>query len=90
MYGIKNQLPLLQEKLQTLGDQMAAITHRQTNTTEELAKKKDELSKIQEKAHQVYVHSSIYHLSIHSIIYLSIYFHPFVIYIFINLFIDKG
>ena len=60
MDGIKNQLPLLQEKLQTQGDQMAAIAHRQTDTTEELAKKRDDLSKIREKTHQVYIHPSIY------------------------------
>ena len=93
MDGIKNQLPLLQEKLQTQGDQMAAIAHRQTDTTEELAKKRDELSKIREKAHQVYI-------NLRPSIYLSacpfnhILVHLFFIYLFIRVFIhpfiDKG
>ena len=59
---------LLQEKFQVEGEKMAAIIHQQTVTAEELKKRKEDLNRIQEIAHQVY--DSI---SVSPLIYLSIY-----------------
>ena len=47
---------------------MAAIIHQQTMTAEELKKRKEDLNRVQEVAHQVYDSISVY-----SLIYLSIY-----------------
>ena len=47
---------------------MAAIIHQQTVTAEELKKRKEDLNRIQEIAHQVYVS-----ISVSPLIYLSIY-----------------
>ena len=45
---------LLQEKLEVEGDKMAAIIRRQEETEEELKKRRGDLNKTAEKAHQVW------------------------------------
>ena len=47
-------LVLLQEKLEVEGDKMAAIIRRQEETEEELKKRRGDLNKTAEKAHQVW------------------------------------